>query len=512
MSPSIHNEDGPEKQRLVVVSNRLPIVITRGPDGAWLIKRGSGGLVTALAPVLRNRGGLWIGWTGKVGRADFLEPSDQGMKQIGYTIKPVVLKEEDIKLYYYGFSNEIIWPLFHDLLSRCDFNPEFWWAYQRVNAKFAKVISRNARKDDYIWVHDYHLMLVAKELRNLGITNRTGFFLHIPFPQLDIFLKLPWRFQILRGLLEFDLIGFQTMRDRCNFIQCLRALVRGVRVEGRGQVSKIVTPEKELRIGNFPISIDYEAFKTQAASKEVADEAWYLHENLPNRQIILGIDRLDYTKGIPLRLKAFGNALERYPELRGNVTLVQVVVPSRASIHDYVDIKREIERLVGQINGQFTQKGWVPIYYLHRSLNRRELLAYYRTAEIALITPLKDGMNLVSKEYCACSLDENSVLILSEFAGAAPQLYRNAILVNPYDMEGVADAIYQGFVMSKDERRARMRKLRRRIQKYDIFWWVDSFLDAAITKSLDSFPPLDYYMPHVEVDEVEVDEEFRKLA
>jgi len=508
MSQADREEKDLEIKRLVVVSNRLPIVFTRDADGEWLIKRGSGGLVTALAPVLRDRGGLWIGWSGKVGRTDFSEPSDFGIKLIGYNLKQVVLKEEDINKYYYGFSNEIIWPLFHDLLPLCDFNPEFWNVYQRVNTKFARVITRNIEKDDYIWVHDYHLMLIARELRKMGIKNRIGFFLHIPFPQLDIFLKLPWRFQILRSLLEYDLIGFQTVRDRSNFIQCVRALIRNSRVFGRGQVSTISLPDREIRVGNFPISIDYRAFAKQAASKEVAEEAWYIHENLPNRKIILGIDRLDYTKGICLRLKAFRNALERYPELRGKVTLVQVVVPSRENIHEYIDIKMKIERLVGEINGQFTQSGWMPIYYLHRSLTRRELLAYYRTAEIALITPLKDGMNLVSKEYCACSLDENSVLILSEFAGAAPQFYRGAILVNPYDMEAVADAIYQASIMSKEERRSRMRKLRRTIQKYNIFWWVDSFLNAAITKRLDSFPALDFYMPHV----VDIDEEFKRLA
>ncbi|MGA1841511.1 MAG: alpha,alpha-trehalose-phosphate synthase (UDP-forming) [bacterium] len=507
MAQSVRDSKDHEITRLVVVSNRLPIVFTRGNEGEWLIKRGSGGLVTAIAPVLRDRGGLWIGWTGKPGRSDFSEPSDHGSKLIGYTLKQVVLNEEEINNYYYGFSNEILWPLFHDLIPLCDFNPEFWNVYKKVNKKFARVICRNVLKDDYIWVQDYHLMLVAKELRAIRIKNNIGFFLHIPFPQLDIFLKLPWRFQILRSLLEYDLIGFQTVRDKSNFIQCVRALIRNSRVVGSGQVSTISMPEKEVRVGNFPISIDYDAFAKQAASKEVAEEAWYIHENLPKRKIILGIDRLDYTKGICLRLNAFRNALERYPNLRRNLTLVQVVVPSREVIHEYIDIKNKIDRMVGEINGQFTQSGWMPIHYLHRSLTRTELLAYYRTAEIALITPLKDGMNLVAKEYCACSLEENSVLILSEFAGAAPQLYRGAILVNPYDVEGMADAIYQAFMMSREERRTRMRRLRRTVQKYNIFWWVDSFLNAAITKRLDSFPALDFYMPHVEIDD-----EFKKLA
>ncbi|MBN2372811.1 trehalose-6-phosphate synthase [bacterium] len=493
------DREGSETRRLVVVSNRLPIILKRSDKGEWTIKRGSGGLVTALAPVLMNRGGLWIGWIGTVGKADISRQMDAGTVETGYTLKPVKLTQTDIDDYYYGFSNEIIWPLFHDLISLCEFKPKFWTAYKRVNQKFAAVISRNTIVEDFVWVHDYHLMLVARYLRDSGIRRKIGFFLHIPFPQLDIFLKLPWRFEILRGLLDYDLIGFQTVRDKRNFIQCVRALIRGIRVEGAGQVSRINLPEREIRVGNFPISIDYNAFAEQAASKEVADEAWFIHENLPKRQIILGIDRLDYTKGIPLRLNAFRNALERYPDLRGKVTLVQVVVPSRKDIDEYNDLKMEIERLIGEINGQFTLSGWMPIIYLFRSLRKIELLAYYRTAEIALITPLKDGMNLVAKEFCACSLEENSVLIMSEFAGAAAQMQRGALLVNPYDTEGVADAIYRAFKMGKEERKSRMKRLRRTVQRYNIFWWVNSFLNAAITKSLDSFPALDYYMPQMKL-------------
>jgi trehalose 6-phosphate synthase len=348
-----------------------------------------------------------------------------------------------------------------------------------------------AAPGDFLWVHDYHLMNVAAELRRAGVESRIGFFLHIPFPSLDLFLKLPWRMELITALLQFDLIGFQTMRDRRNFVQCVRALVKEAEIEGRGRGHVLLASAlgRVVRIGAFPISIDYNAFMRQAATAEVAERSRELHRLLPNRKLILGVDRLDYTKGIPLRLKAFQILLERHPELRERVSFIQVVVPSREDIPRYRDLKTEIEQLVGNINGAFVRPGgWVPVWYVYRSLARLDLLAYYRAADVALITPLKDGMNLVAKEYCACSIEEDCALILSEFAGAAEQLARGALLVNPYDVEGVAETVYRAYHMDKGERQARMRRMRRAIREYDVFWWVDSFLRAAITKDLRAFP------------------------
>jgi len=403
-----------------------------------------------------------------------------GSKDAGCMLKPVVLTEEELNQYYLGFSNEIIWPLFHDFPSRCNFDPAYWDMYQAVNRKFAQVIAQNARANDYISVQDYHLMLVAKELRGMGVESNVGFFLHIPFPPPDIFIKMPWRSQVLEALLEYDLVGFQTMRDRNNFIHCVEALTKGIHHDARRQVSTIAMPNREIRIGSFPISIDFNEFARQAADRVVAERARELYEAIPNCQIILGVDRLDYSKGIPQKLRAFRSALERFDDLHGKVALVQIVVPSREDIAEYQELKTEIEGLVSEINGKFTQPGWVPIHYMFRSLDRSELLAYYRAADIALVTPLKDGMNLVAKEYCAANTDRNGVLILSEFAGAATQLRRNSLLVNPYDIEGVANAIHRAYNMSANERRIRMRRLRKSIRKHDIFWWVDSFLRAAI--------------------------------
>jgi trehalose 6-phosphate synthase len=492
-------ENSMSSGRLVVVSNRLPIVIEKAGTRDWKIRPGSGGLVTAMGPVLKHRGGLWLGWLG-IPREDC--PSGRqldtllrtGTSRTGYSLRYIHLSRDEVAQYYHGFSNEILWPLFHDLFSNCKFEPSYWKAYQLVNSKFAEHAREHTLKGDYLWVHDYQLILVARELRKMGIDRQIGFFLHIPFPPLDIFLKLPWRFQILHALLEYDLIGFQTARDRRNFIGCVRALL-GYRVEGRGQVNTIHTDGRDVLVGSFPISIDYREFADFANTQEVADEAWIIHANLPRRQIILGVDRLDYTKGIPQRLLAFENALARYPDMRRRVTLLQVVVPSRQGVEEYERLRHEIERLVGEINGRYTEVGWTPVHYIFRSLPRKELVAYYRTCEIALITPLKDGMNLVAKEYCACSTEGNGVMILSEFAGAAAQFYPHALLVNPYDLEGVADAIYQAFTMGQEERQARMRRLQASIQKNDIVKWVNSFLRAGLSKDLDDFPQMEFFVP-----------------
>jgi alpha,alpha-trehalose-phosphate synthase [UDP-forming] len=481
-------------KRLVIISNRLPFSLEKSGD-TYKVRPGSGGLVTALAPVLRDRGGLWIGWSGTSRVGDIARLVKRASKDVGYAMIPVQLTEDEVRSYYEGFSNEVIWPLFHDLQSLCNFEPDYWDTYKAINKRFAKVIVRNTTAEDFVWVHDYHLMTVAEELRFLGIKTKIGFYLHIPFPPLDIFLKLPWRSQILRALLQFDLIGFQTLRDRRNFVQCVKTLIGGVSIKGKGQVINLEMGEREIRIGSFAIRSDNNEFHNAARSKEVADQAWYIHEHLPNLQIILGIDRLDYTKGIVHRIKAFRNALERYPALRRKVTLLQVVVPSRRNIPMYQDLKIEIDRLVSEVNGAFTTSGWVPIHYIYRSLSRTELLAYYRTAEIALITPLKDGMNLVAKEFCASNIEENGVLILSEFAGAVAQLQKGAILVNPYDIEEVAAAIYKAYYMTEEERKRRMKKMRHLVKRQDIYWWVNSYLEAAIARNLDNFPLLEDYIP-----------------
>ncbi|MFO7707078.1 MAG: trehalose-6-phosphate synthase [Desulfobacterales bacterium] len=493
---SIHSQaEIGTKERLVIVSNRLPILLKEEADGSWAVKPGSGGLVTAMAPVLKDRGGVWIGWSGTEEKKGLDQDSllGEAVQDSGYTFKSVALSRSELDGYYYGFANEILWPLFHDLQTRCNFDPNYWGIYQNVNRKFAKVIFHNTGKDDDIWVHDYQLIIVGQALRALGVTSKIGYFLHIPFPPLDLFLKLPWRFQILEALLAYDLIGFQTQRDKRNFAQCVRAMFKHVPVRGKGRVVTTEVNHREVRIGNFPISIDFDEFAGEAERTAVRHRANEIRANLSadsnRRTLLLGVDRLDYTKGIPERLAAFGNTLERFPQLREKISLIQIVVPSRVDIPKYKDLKLEIDRMISNINGKFAQTHWVPIHYIYRSVDRGELVALYRAADIALITPLKDGMNLVAKEYCACNISEDGVLIMSEFAGAAAQLHPEAILVNPYDVEEVAGSIAAACEMPLSEKRRRMKALRRKIQKSDIYWWVDSFIKAVFACDLKVLPP-----------------------
>jgi len=484
------------ENRLVIVSNRLPLAISKAKDGQWQVKPGSGGLVTALAPVLRHRGGLWIGWPGTTGGgAETIKKLlHEAAAETGYSFEPVMLTAEEVNKFYYGFANEVLWPLFHDLQTRCNFDPVYWNAYKSVNRKFAEVVSGNLNDGDHIWIHDYHLMNVAKELRDMGNRSKLGYFLHIPFPPLDLFLKLPWRFQLLEALLAYDLIGLQTHRDRRNFIQCVRTFYKNAHVQGKGQVQTVIISGREVRIGNFPISIDFKEFSESAEKKAVTKRVQKIREDLAVRHIVLGVDRLDYTKGIPERLSAFQNVLVRYPQLHGQISLLQLVVPSRINIPKYLELKEEIERKISEINGQFTRPGWTPIHYMFRSISRAELLAFYRAADIALITPLKDGMNLVAKEYCAANVEESGALILSEFAGATSQLHRGALLVNPYDEESVAETIFFATRLDQKGRKQRMKTLRRNVLKQDIYWWVDSCLKAAFSRKLEEFPPLNEYV------------------
>ena len=416
-------------------------------------------------------------------------------RRFGYELVPVSLSEAERDGFYSGFSNQIIWPLFHDLISMCHFSPSYWAAYESVNERFADAILASCGPDDFIWVHDYHLMRVATVLRARGMTARTAFFLHIPFPPLDVFLKLPWRFEVLRSLLDFDLVGFQTVRDRRNFVQCVRLLLPDARISGRGAVWTVSAAGRELRVGSFPISIDFGDFERRSREPEAVARVATLRSAEAGRKLVLGIDRLDYTKGLPQKLEAFRLLLRTRPELHQKLTLFQIVVPSREDIDRYQEHKTVVDRLIGEINGEFTRGGWVPIHYIHRSLDPVRLSGYYGAADVALVTPLKDGMNLVCKEYCASRSDGDGVLVLSEFAGAAAELQGGALLVNPFDIEGVARAIVQAATMGEDERRSRMRKLRRAVREHDVYRWLDTFLRAAAQHRLSDFPLVEDYLP-----------------
>lgn len=479
-----------KERRLIVISNRLPISILTGDSGAVTVEQGGGGLVTALAPVLRDRGGIWIGWPGSFEKSGITSILRKFSRKAGYVLHPVFLDENDIKGFYRGFANEILWPLFHEFQLSSDYKTSYWESYRVANAKFADAAAEVTGQDDFIWVHDYHLMLLAALLKEKGHAQRTGFFLHIPFPPADIFLKLPWRKQIVDALLEFDLIGFQTIRDRRNFYEAVERLYPGTRKRGRGSVYTITAGGKKARLGTFPISIDFAAFELLASRPETEEKSREIRSAFGDRFMIFGADRLDYTKGIPYRLNALRQALTSYPELHERICFVQVLVPSRQDVPQYQAMKVEIERMVGELNGKFASPGWTPVHYTYRNLNREELVCYYRAADMALITPLRDGMNLVAKEYVACKTNARGILCLSEFAGAAMEFHAHATMINPFDIMGMAEALYRAVVDAQPAaHRRKMRRMRYIVRRHDIFHWVDDFLMAAFSKRLDDFPP-----------------------
>jgi len=464
--------------RLIIVSNRLPVSVKKTAHGTR-VERSSGGLATALQSAWEDQPGVWIGWTGATEGEPIEQLLERASRRRSHALTGVLLTAEEVDKFYNGFTNEIIWPLFHDMPTRCNFDPDYWEVYQAVNRKFAAVTAETARPDDFIWVHDYHLMLVGQYLQQSKNQSRTGFFLHIPFPSPDIFEQLPWRDSILSALLAYDVVGFQTDRDRNNFLNCLGHLFADAEIQTADPHTIVRFRGHQSIIGTFPISIDFNEFAHRAARPEVAARAAAVRQEFLENILVLGVDRLDYTKGIPERLKAFRLLLQRFPELRRQITLAQIVVPSREEIPKYKELRRDIELLVSKINGQFTERGWVPVHYMHRNLGRDELLAHYRAADMALITPLKDGMNLVAKEFCAAQVDERGVLVISEFAGASAELRHGAILVNPNDIAGVAQAVHDTALMPQEEKSTRMRLLRNIVKEHDVHRWAQSFLQAA---------------------------------
>ena len=465
-------------RRIVVVSNRLPIVIEKH-EGEQRIRPGSGGLVTALSPVLEKGKGLWIGWPGCAGDEFDEDLIGDFTRRHAYDLKPVFLSRDQVDRYYHGFSNETIWPLFHDLLGHCKFELENWNTYNSVNRAFAQSIQESLQPDDFLWVQDYQLIMVGSCLHTMGVTHPIAFFLHIPFPSFDLFNRLPWRQELIEALMQYDLLGFQTLRDLRNFTDCVRNLIGGVKIETKRRHCVLQYGDRVVKAGHFPISIDFEEFDSAASSEEVEQETISFRKEYTAQRMVLGLDRLDYTKGIPERFRAFERALEKYPDLRGNVSLFQLLIPSRTYVPDYQNLKGMLDQLVGRINGRFSRGGWVPIHYMYRTLSRTQLLGCYRGCDIALITPLRDGMNLVAKEYCASRIDSDGVLILSEFAGAARQLDRGALIVNPYDTEGTAETLYRAFRMPKEDQRKRMTMLRAEVKRNNVHLWVKAFIESS---------------------------------
>lgn len=468
--------------RLLVASHELPVALERpGKSGPWDIRATGGGLVSGVRPVLRSRGGVWVGWPGvcrEDGPPAVETPGDGG----SYSLRSVSLSAADIREYDVGFSNQVLWPLFHGLPDQSLIEPEYWPAYVEANRKYATELAAAHRDGDMVWVHDYHLLLVGRELDKLGITRGASFFLHTPFPPPELFFRIPWAEEILDALADYDLVGFQTHRHVANFLACLRRLDPNPEL-GTGHpvtvAARLGGRRRTFRVGAFPIGVDFYQLATAAAEETVSARAEAIRARSGGRRLLLGVDRLDYTKGVRHKLKAFAALLERHPEWERKVQLLQVVVPSREGIPAYDELKVEIERLVGEINGRFSRPGWIPVQYRYRSLDLEELLTHYRIADAAVVTPLEDGMNLVAKEFCAANVDGAGVLVLSRFAGAAAQLGDGAVLVNPWDEVGFAETLHRALHLDAEERRQRMDRLRATVRNEDIYHWAGSFLKAA---------------------------------
>lgn len=464
-------QQGSAERPVVVASNRLPFTY-RHTDAGLERERSPGGLVSAMEPVLRKRGGTWVGWPG-ISLAPDEDPSLPGEP---YRIRAVPLDAEEVDGYYRGFSNRTLWPLMHSLAPRAIFDGREFEHYATVNRRFAEATAEEAQDAGLVWIHDYQLMLAPVEVRRLLPDTPLAFFLHIPFPPYDIFRLLPWDRELLRGLLACDLIGFHVPGYALNFLDCVERTL-GARVH-RDELL-VEYGDRTTRVRALPLGIEFERYESFA--KEAPPPT-------PGReQVVLGVDRLDYTKGIPERMRAFERLLETYPEYRERVVLLQLAVPSRAQVDEYQRLKRELDELVGRINGRFATSRWSPIRYLYRSVEIERLCAIYRDSSIALVTPLRDGMNLVAKEYVACQVDEPGVLVLSRLAGAADTM-REALLVNPYDIDGTAETLHRALTMDEAERRSRMAALRRRERRDDLGTWVSEFLDAAGVERAEAAP------------------------
>ncbi len=451
--------------RLLLVSNRLPVQVRRIGRRVQ-VSPSAGGLVAGLGPVHRMGDGLWIGTLGQ-------QPSPALRQELrAERLVDVTLPKEAAARAYEGFSNQVLWPLFHYLIGQVAFDKQDFEAYREVNELFAEAVLAVARPDDSIWIHDYHLMLLPRLLREELPRAHIGFFLHIPFPSSEVFRILPRKSLILDGLLGADLVGVHTYDYARHLVTSFRRVL-GIEFDD----DLVAQGEDRCRIGVFPLGVDFQAITAAAAQPAVERRLERLRRQVHGRKVILGVDRMDYTKGLPLRLAAFRRLLELHPEWREHAMLMQLVVPSRSNIPSYRELKREFERLVGEINGQFSSGGLAPVHYMYRSVPPDELMAMYRLADVGLVTPVRDGMNLVAKEYVAARLDNTGVLVLSEFAGAASEM-GEALQHNPWDTEGTAEILHRALTLERDEAHKRMSALRKRAEVHNVHRWVKRFLAA----------------------------------
>ena len=453
------------ESEFLIVSNRLPVRRSTQDASGW--KTSPGGLVSALAPLLRNRPCAWVGWTGEA------DDTPTSFEHDGIYNVPVEIRREEVDYYYAGFANRTVWPLYHDAVRPPVYRRRWWRSYQEVNWKFAEKAAEAAGEQAMVWVHDYHLQLVPQMMRKLRPELRIGFFLHIPFPPLELFAQMPWRMQIIEGLLGADVVGFQTFMGAQNFARLARRYAKA-----EGSRAALRHDGRRIYVDRFPISIDVDTYQAPASTPEVAADVREWQQRIGvDRKVILGVDRMDYTKGIDMRLRAYQEMLRAGAVEPHECVFIQVAVPSRGQVEEYQDLRSEVERLVGEINGEFGTLEHPVLYYFYKSFDLPKLVALYRLADVMLVTPFRDGMNLVAKEYVAARTDERGVLVLSEFTGAAHEL-REALLVNPHDLDGVAAALEQAVRMPEEEQTRRMRALRDVVLRHDVHRWAKAFIDV----------------------------------
>jgi trehalose 6-phosphate synthase/phosphatase len=461
--------------RVIIVSNRLPFTV-HADDDSITLRAAAGGLANGLRTFHEAGDSLWIGWPGDASSIPRSRRTAVTREFHDRRIVAVHLGHAEAKAYYEGVCNGVIWPLFHYLTDRIPPDPCEWNAYREVNERFAAAIAREYREGDVVWIHDYHLLLVPGLLRARLPKAAIGYFLHIPFPAADIFRIIPWRREILAGLLGANVIGFHTADYASHFIDAVRSLTALESADNR-----VYANDHPVEVGVYPMGVDAASFARMGDDPDVLAE--YMGIAAPHEQVLLGVDRLDYTKGILRRLLGYERLLRNNPDMRERVRLIQVAVPSRDSVASYQRFRQELDELVGRINGDHGTLDWTPIRYLHQSVSPTQLVALYRLADVMLVTPLRDGMNLVAKEFIASRVDGDGVLVLSEFAGAAREL-PEAVSVNPYDVEEVAARIKDALIMDKAERRRRMAAMRQRVADTDVYWWAATFLcdlrDAAV--------------------------------
>ena len=458
--------------KIIIISNRLPVTVRKN-EGTLEYVESIGGLSTGLKSYHEKSKGIWIGWNGITDEETSNIEKEKIKKKLKkkYKCLDVGLSNKEINQYYLGFSNKTIWPLFHYFPTKTEYNFETWEAYKKVNQKFFDTVETIIEEDDIVWIHDYQLMLLPNLIKEKYPNAKVGFFLHIPFPSIEIYRLLIWREEILQGLLGSDLIGFHTYDYVRHFLSSTRRLL-GL----EANLNKISYKDRDVRVDAFPMGIDYDRFSKEYDNQDFPEDAKDL-ENMKNTKMILSVDRLDYTKGIPERIKAFKRFLFKYPEYREKVRLNLIVAPSREQIDSYDELLKEIKQMVSETNGKYGTMNWMPVWFYYRTITQENMITFYRHSDVLLVTPLRDGMNLIAKEYIAARTDYEGMLVLSETAGAASEL-GEAVIVNANDFDAIALGIKQALDMPRDEKIKRNKIMNRRIQRYNVYFWADEFINA----------------------------------